>query len=177
MKEIWKDIKGYEGLYKISNTGRVKSFHYNREKILQPLISVRGYYKYTLVKNKTKKQCFMHQLIATAFIPNPNNYPCVNHINGNKKDNRIDNLEWCTIKENNQHAYKTGLNKGVRSYDNVCSKTVLQYDMQGNFIKEWGSTMDIQRELNIANSCISACCLGQYKQSHNFIWKYKEEVI
>lgn len=129
--------------------------------------------KVCLCKNGKKRQFTIHRLVAFMFIPNPENKPFINHINGKKDDPSIKNLEWCTYEENNQHAFKAGLNRGRKGKDNSCSKKVLQFDMQGNFIKEWDSTMDIQRELNIRNSCISACCKGQYKQSHGFVWKYK----
>lgn len=182
MKEIWKDIYfidngityDYRGLYQVSNLGRVKSFWHNKEFILTQLKSSRGYLKVCLCKNKKKRQFFTHRLVAFMFILNPENKPFVNHINGIKDDPTIDNLEWCTYKENNQHAFKTGLNKGRRSKYNPCSKKVLQYDLQGNFIREWDCTMDIQRELKIGNSLISACCKGLYKQTHNYIWKYKD---
>lgn len=184
MKEIWKDIYfvengityDYRGLYQVSNLGRIKSYWFEKEKILVNLKNKYGYLKVCLCKEGKKKQFFIHRLVAQMFIPNSDNKPFINHKNGNKEENKIDNLEWCTYKENNAHAYKTGLNRGLKGKDNVCSKQVLQFDMEGNFIKEWGSTMDIQREMNISNSCISACCLGIYKQSHNYIWKYKDVV-
>lgn len=181
MREEWKDIYfvdngityDYRGLYQISNYGRVKSFWYNKEVILTQLKSSKGYLKVCLCKDKKKRQFLVHRLVALMFIDNPENKTEVNHKFGIKTDNRATELEWNTHQENNRHAYKIGLKKGVKGKENPCSKKVLQYDMQGNFIKEWGSTMDIQRELGIRNSLISACCKGLYKQSHNYIWKYK----
>lgn len=136
MDEIWKDVVGYEGLYKVSNMGRVKRLGkvINRiakdkregkrsqgsyeqviilkDKILKPQMKEKGYLVVGLVKDGKQKRIFIHRLVAIAFIPNPNNKPEVNHLNGNKGDNRVDNLEWVTSEENNKHAIKTGLNKG-----------------------------------------------------------------
>ena len=117
MEEIWKDIKGYEGRYQISNFGRVKSLIYSKEKIMNIYNFRRdgekgkGYWRVRLIKNSSYKYFFVHRLVAEAFISNPNNYATVNHINGIKTDNRIDNLEWCSLKENIQKAWETGLYK------------------------------------------------------------------
>ena len=117
MEEIWKDIKGYEGRYQISNFGRVKSLIYPKEKIMNIYNFRRdgekgkGYWRVRLIKNSSYKYFFVHRLVAEAFIPNPNNYATVNHINGIKTDNRIDNLELCSLKENIQKAWETGLYK------------------------------------------------------------------
>lgn len=109
--EILKDIIGYEGEYQISNLGRVWSLKRNR--FLLPDITGRGYYKVCLCKSNIKKGCCVHKYVAKHFIPNPENKPCVNHKDGNKLNNHIDNLEWCTVKENCQHAWRIGLQKDV----------------------------------------------------------------
>lgn len=110
MREIWKDIEGYEGLYQISNLGRVKSFkRYSEGKILKARKVTKGYLQVTLLKNGKGKNKKVHRLVAQAFIMNPNNCPQVNHINGNKTDNTVQNLEWVTNKENVQHAWNNGL--------------------------------------------------------------------
>lgn len=181
-KEIWKDIKGYEDLYQISNYGRVKrlekeiitNYKYGsyssikKEKFLKTS-KQNGYKIVSLRKDSKNKSCYLHRLIAETFISNPKNKPQVNHINGNKLDNRVDNLEWVTCKENNIHALRTGLRKPA--------KKVLQYDLQGNFIKEWKNVREIEKTLNISSSNIVACCLNRINQSYKYIWKYKKEDI
>ncbi|MDD5363601.1 MAG: NUMOD4 motif-containing HNH endonuclease [Ignavibacteria bacterium] len=107
--EIWKDIPDYEGIYKASNLGNIKSLKNKKEKILSPAINDKGYYKVVLYKNKIKKTKLGHRLVAIAFIPNPENKPEVNHKDGNPLNNNIDNLEWNTKLENVRHAFRTGL--------------------------------------------------------------------
>lgn len=103
MNEIFKDVPGYEGLYQVSNLGRVKSLNYNhtgKEKILKPGIEQWGYYHIILQKNCIRKKYRLHRLVAEVFLPNPNNFDQVNHKDENKKNNRVDNLEWCTCSYN-----------------------------------------------------------------------------
>lgn len=115
MTEIWKDISEYEGLYQISNLGNVKSQHSNRMnrqkpgKLLKIALMKNGYMSLELRMGDTNKRHLIHRLIAESFISNPDNKPVVNHINGIKTDNRIENLEWCTQSENIRHAIDTGL--------------------------------------------------------------------
>jgi hypothetical protein len=116
-EEIWVDVKGYEGLYSISNKQRIKSYFicrkYQTERIINGKYSL-GYRVAVLTKDKKKKLIFVHRLIAEAFIPNPENKPFINHINGIKHDNRIENLEWCTQSENIKHAYLNNLMKNKK---------------------------------------------------------------
>ncbi len=116
MKEIWKDIEEYEGLYQISNLGRVKRILFinniiskPENRILSNKLDNLGYVQVTLCKNGTRKYKRIHRLAAKAFLPNPNNLPCVNHKDGDKNNNRIDNLEWCTHSYNTKHALSNGL--------------------------------------------------------------------
>lgn len=124
-KEIWKDVVGYEGYYKVSNLGDVRSIERNGTKIggqiLSPFNS-RGYIRVILSNNNIYKKISVHRLVALAFIPNPENKPCVNHINGIKSDNRIENLEWCTIRENNVHAFNMGLKTALKGENHIHSK-------------------------------------------------------
>lgn len=109
--EIWRDVIGYEGLYQVSNFGRVKSFKNNKIKILKSNVGIGGYLRVVLCKDFDKKNRFVHVLVAKAFIPNPENKRQVNHIDGNKQNNRVDNLEWNTPAENIHHAFDIGLRK------------------------------------------------------------------
>lgn len=192
MKEIWKDIKGYEGLYQISSFGNVKSLdryiinkngdkQYFPGKYLTQGISD-SYLKVTLSKNNKQRTFRVHILVARAFIPNPENKPEVNHIDGNKKNNKVNNLEWNTRSENELHAYRNGLAKpsnkqkqAVAKYakENY-SKKVIQYSLNGEFIKEWNSMHDVWRELGIRPSYICRCCKGLRNQTYGYIWRYKQ---
>jgi len=123
MEEIWKDIKGYEGIYKISNFGRVKSFKCNKERILKTTKNKAGYIKIGIGDTNNRKTFYIHRLIAELFIPNPLNKPEINHINGNKSDYRIENLEWINHRENIQHAISI-LHKNIGKYDRTNIKNL-----------------------------------------------------
>ena len=183
MREIWKDICGYEGLYQISNFGRIKSLNYNhtkKEKVLCEKHHKSNYVTVMLCKNVVNRNKSIHTLVASAFIPNPNNYPCVNHIDGNKKNNNADNLEWCTHKQNIEHAIKTGLANhygmlGRTGAKNNLSKKIVQYDLQGNVVKRWDCISDAARFYGIRPGNISNCLTGRNKSYKGYIWRYVEE--
>lgn len=162
--EFWKDIEGYEGLYQISSFGRVKSLKYGKERILKPLVDKDGYLLAILCKEGKTKNHKIHRLVASAFLPNPNNYPCINHKDENKQNNCVDNLEWCTVKYN--------INYGTRT--EKCSKKVGQYDLKGKLIKTWKSIMEIERRTGFFRSNITACCRGykNHKTAYNYYWQY-----
>ena len=170
-KEIWKDIKGFEGFYQASNLGRIKSLeridalgHKRKEKILKPRITRVGYYLAALTKQSIRKDYLVHRLIYEAFNGQiPEGYE-VNHINEIKSDNRLSNLNLMTHKEN--------INYGSRT--EKCSKVVLQFDLNDNFIKEYPSTHQVERELGFAQGNIVSCCNGRCKTAYGFIWRYKE---
>ncbi len=177
MEEIWKDIKNYEGLYQISNLGRVKSLgnnKYKKDKILKFRVGKFGYGYLHLSKHGKEKTAKIHRLVAEAFISNPDNKETVNHIDGNKLNNNANNLEWCTIRENSQHRNRTGLSKARYGKDNHLSKEVIQYDLKMNEISRYGSTREAQRMTGYKQTYISACCLGKYRTAYNYIWKYEE---
>ena len=163
MDEIWKDKKYYEGLYQVSNCGRIKSFKWNKEKILQPLIQSNGYYYVGLVKNNKRINYKIHRLVAEAFLPNPNNYKEVNHKDENKTNNIVSNLEWCDRKYNQ--------NFGTRN--EKVSKKVYQYTLDGEFVREWKSTAECGRN-GFRQSSVSKCCLGKQKSHKGFIWSYNK---
>ena len=180
--EIWKDIKNYEGLYQVSNLGRVRSLDHIRKngkkenqiylskgRILKAAVQKKGGYVFVVLSKDGKTKGYrVHRLVADAFIDNPNNYRCVNHKDENKTNNNVNNLEWCTHKYNNNYGTKP------LRIAKANSKKVNQYDLEGNFIKQWNSTMDIERHLKIKNSYISACCRGKREKAYNYKWRYAD---
>lgn len=178
MQEIWKDIFSYDGLYQISNFGNVKSFHRHKDgKTLNPVIATDGYRRIGLRKQNKSKYAAIHRLVASAFIPNPINLPEVNHIDGDKLNNNLLNLEWCDRYRNIQHAHSIGLINIPKGKDNCMSKQVIQFDLCGNFIKEWGSIGLAARELKISSGDISSCCTGRLQTANGYIWRHKEDAI
>ena len=177
--EKWKTIKEFEN-YQISDNGKVKRVgKYNNqftewecEKILKPTKNEKGYLYVNLCKNKKIYHKYIHRLVADAYIDNPENKLCVNHIDGNKENCCVSNLEWNTYAENNIHAYRV---LGKTNKNNKISKPVLQYDLQGKFIKEYPSYREAKRQTGIF--AIDKVCKGQQgrKQAGGYVWKYKEE--
>lgn len=162
--EIWKDIPGYNGLYQVSNLGRIYSNYYNR--LLTPELC-KGYLRISLSKDKKAKHYLIHRLVAQAFIDNPMNLPCVNHKNEIATDNRVDNLEWCDIIYNNN--YGTRIIKAAKKK----SIAVLQYDLDGKFIREWKSAAEASKKLNITSGRICMVCKGIRKSANGYKWRYK----
>lgn len=183
LNEEWKDIKNYKNLYQVSNYGRVKSLekvsHVNGRiypiKILKCHINTKKYLDVDLCKNGKSNRRSIHRLVAETFIPNYEDKPQINHIDCNKWNNKINNLEWCTNSENQQHAFKNNLNSRKRYGESPRSRIVNQYDLDGNFIKTWDSITRIRDTLGYSDSYISCTCKGQYKHAYRYIWKYKEE--
>lgn len=159
--EEWKDIEGYEGLYRISNYGNVYSV---RRGIILKTRNVRGYLGVVLQNGKWDRQ-FIHRLVAKAFVPNPNNLPQVNHINENKTDNRPENLEWCDQAYNNAYGTRT-----IRAAENR-RRPVLQYDKEGNFIKKHNSVNDAASSCGKSYTGIIACIKGRQKTCGGYKWK------
>lgn len=180
MQEIWKDVKGYEGLYQVSNLGRVRSFikcnaHPNIPRIINPYKHNSGYLRVDLATEKGNQQYSLHRLVASAFIPNSNNKPCVNHIDGNKHNNVADNLEWVTYSENQKHAFATGLKHCKYGKEHHNHSAVNQYTKTGKFIKQWYGFGEIERVLKFNGSNIHACCNGKQKTAYGYIWRYANE--
>ena len=184
-KEYWKPVVGYEGLYEVSNWGRVKSLKklvksHNKwgecyitinEKILKKRIDKYGYERVMLYKHGKSKLKQVHRLVAEAFIDNPDNLPQVNHKDEDKLNNNVDNLEFCSVLYNNTYneRHKKIAEKNINGKK---SKPVLQYDLEGNFIKEWKSVAECGRNgYNYGN--VAACCRGELKTYKGFIWRYK----
>lgn len=185
MEEIWKPIKGYEGLYEVSNLGRVKSLSRKstytgrmyETKILKPHVNTKMYLDVDLCRNGVQKRHRIHRLVAEMFIPNPNNKPQVNHIDCDKSNNRIDNLEWCDNSENQKHAFANGLNHRGKFGESPKAKVVLQYTLDGVLVQEWDSITRIKHERGYCDSFISHCCKGKCNKAYNYIWKYKEDCV
>ena len=165
MREIWKDAIGYENLYQVSNLGRIKN---KKNKLLKITYDIKGYARVWLYKNKTYFNERINRLVAKAFIPNPDNLPQVNHIDGDKTHNNINNLEWCTASENIRHAYRTGLLKK--------NKKVYQYDKNNNLINEFFSQNQASIITKINQANISLCTLGKRKTAGGYIWKCVKEM-
>lgn len=188
MNTIWKDIKGFEGLYQINNLGQVKSlsrkvscgkgFRIVKEAIKRISNHNAGYHVINLFKDGICYPHLLHVLIAKYFIPNPNNYPEVNHKNGIKTDNDINNLEWATYSMNIKHAYDMGLRKkkspseGKLGAANHLSKPIAQYDLVGNLVKEWPCSKEVWRQTGLNHHVIRRCANGGTKTSYGYQWKF-----
>ena len=174
MQELFKDIPNYEGLYQVSNLGNVKSLEktftfpnggvvVRKEKILKTNNTYNGYLNVRLFKDKMKG-IGVHRLVAQVFVPNPNNLPQVNHIDGNKKNNRADNLEWCDASFNQEHALETRLKKVHK---------VKQYDLNGNYIKTWDSIKEVTKHFNISHVSLVTHISRNTKSCVGYKWEYE----
>lgn len=176
MREIWKDIPNYDGLYQISNFGRVKSFnsskkHFNQNyHFLKPNVSNNGYEQVTLYnKNRERHKYLVHKLVAEAFLSNPHNYPCVNHKDENKLNNSVDNLEWCSYAYNNAYGtarIRTSITKG---------SPISQYTLDGFLIANYVSSGIINKLFGFDADSIIRCCNGKMKTAYGYIWKWFNE--
>ena len=167
MKEIWKDIKDYEGHYQVSNLSRVKSIKFGKERILKPVTNSSGYLSVKLCKDGKVKAFTVHRLVAEAFLPNPHNYSCVNHKDENKQNNNVSNLEWCNCK------YNINYGTGIERRSKKKSKPVLQYTLDGEFVREWESAKQAEKEGGFDNGHIISVCKGKRPHHKGYIWKYK----
>ena len=175
MVEIWKDVAGYENLYKVSNLGNVISFKHKKPFILKPIKDRKGYLRVGLkIYNKPVKLYFLHRLVAQAFIPNPNNYPIINHKDENPLNNNVENLEWCSYQYNIN--YGTAQERKAKAQTNRkdLSKPVLQYDKNGIFVKEYHSIQDAERKTGVHQQNICMVCKGKLKSSGGYVWRYKK---
>lgn len=183
MEETWKDVVGFEGLYKVSNLGRIKSisrkifngkgFYISKEKLLLQRYNKKGYKVVDLCKNSKHYYSLVHRIVAIAFLENINNLPQINHKDGNKQNNNLLNLEWCNNSQNQLHAYKLGLS--FRS-DNAGrkKKAVQLFNTNNELVKEFNSLAETTRWLKCASANVKMCCDGKRKKVKGFIAKYKE---
>lgn len=173
--EIWRDIKDFEGLYQVSNLGRVRSFNYRQTgqtKVLKLSKDKFGYLQVSLFKNGKLKTFRVHRLVAEAFIPNLLGEPQVNHIDEDKQNNHVSNLEWCDSKYNNNYGTH---NQRIseKTTNGKLSKPVLQYTKTGELVKEWPSIMEAGRN-GFNQGHVWSCCNVKRKSHKGYIWKYKE---
>lgn len=204
MQERWKAIKGFEGLYEVSDLGNIKSLNYNHTignvKLLKPVKNKGDYFQVTLYKDKIQFIKKIHRLVAQAFIPNPENKPQVNHIDGNKQNNTVSNLEWTTSQENVIHSWENGLSVMTEEtkrklselhrgkHHTEESKKKMSESRKGKrtgkdspFAKKvicittgeiFDCIKDAERKYNVDSSSIVRCCKGTQKSSKGFKWEY-----
>ena len=175
--ETWKAIAGYEGLYEVSDLGRIKSLKYGKEKILKPRKNTRGYLHVVLCKDGKAKNSKVHRLVAEAFIPNPNNLATVNHKDEVKTNNTVVNLEWMSQKDNTNYGTRNKRAGEAISKANInnpmFSKQVQMLDKStGELLATFPSLMEAERVTGIAQPNISSCCLGKRKSTGGYKWRY-----
>lgn len=186
---IWAAIKGFDSTYWVSDEGQVRSIDrvvgqknkYGTYKrlikgcLLKPAKNNRGYLLVNLCKDGKQKGYLIHRLVAEAFVDNPDNLPEVNHKSEkDKTDNRAEALEWCDRKFNINYGTRTQ-RMAEKNTNGKCSKPVLQFDKQGNFLKEWPSMKEVERETGFFYPSVSDCCRRKRKSAYGYIWKFKEE--
>ena len=193
--EIWKDIDGYEGLYQVSNLGRVKSLNYHRtgkERIMKPKKDSKGYLQVLLCKESKVKHYFVHRLVAVAFVDNPQNLPIINHIDENPKNNNANNLEWCTQKYNINYGTRNkkaseklrGRKLSEEHKEKIAEKMknnpkkikpIIGISKVSGLILEFPSLKEASRQTGINQGHICECCNGKRKSAGGFYWLYADE--
>lgn len=167
--EIWKDIPGFEGLYQASNFGNIRGLDrevpykntpytkFQKGILLKPKVGTHNYLEVVLMKHGERHCCRVHKLIALTFIPNPENLPIINHIDENKSNNRVDNLEWCNFSYNTEYSKK--------------AIHIKQYDLKGNLVGEYSHYSEAGRNVGGNRFGVFKCCKGKLKTYKGFIWK------
>lgn len=161
MDKVWKDITGYEGLYQVSSDGEIK----NHKKIMKPADNGKGYKSILLCKNGRYKNFYVHRIVATEFVPNPDRKPVVNHKNGKRDDNGMKNLEWVTASENEKHKYS--------SLGFIQKKAIpVAGTKDGEEIGMFPSMKHAERATGCGCKEIKLCCIGKIRQTKGIKWKY-----
>lgn len=185
--EMWRDIKGYEGLYQASTLGEIRRIESvvvdkNKKRIrtfknkkIKQILRKDGYYFVNLSKNGKSKTAKVHRLVAETFLKKEGDYNIINHKDGNKTNNNVTNLEWCTCSHNTREAYRLGLREPniLKGALNGRAKPILQYDTSKNFIKKWSCIKEASKELKIKDSNISLVCKGKRNKAGGYVWKYE----
>lgn len=179
---MWKWIPGYENIYQVNECGEIYSFHSKR--LLKPYIASDGYLRVNLSKNNKVKITMLHRIVAEVFIPNPNNLPVVNHIDGNKGNPNIGNLEWVTFSDNSYHAFAHGLSRisdrckkavskiAAENGAKTTQKAVDRLSLSGEYIDSFKSIREAERITGISRANIGEVCRGRRRTAHGYIWKY-----
>lgn len=170
--EIWKPVVGYEGHYEVSNLGMVRSLKWNKIRLLKLWKNFDGYFEVGLTKSCYRKFFRVHRLVAEAFIPNPKNLPQINHLDCNRTNNKVSNLEWTDAKGNSNHP-QTRINMSKAQLNNEKrSKRVYRFTLNGEFIDEWPSLAQVQRSLGFAAGNICKHIQGKFTHAYGYIWRY-----
>ena len=183
MKEEWRPCSGFEGFYEVSNTGQVRSiavYSYKYKRVLKrksPKLKAQettreGYKRVLLSIYGVQYHCAVHRLVARAFVPNPENLPCVNHKDEVTGNNNADNLEWCTWKYNSNYGTLPRRISERMAVNHPTSKTVNQYKIDGTFVTSYRSLNDAGRAIGVTGGMIGRVCKGKSKTAGGFIFKY-----
>lgn len=175
--EIWKPVKGFEGLYEVSNLGRVRTFHPKENNIiLKPYITPNGYEQICLYSGKARKKMYVHRVVAMEFVENPENLPQVNHKDENKQNNAAANLEWVSSAQNLQYGSRLLKQKETFKKNGKLLKSVDCYSLNGDLLHTFNSCKEAAEATGANASAITQCCKGnpRCRTSGGYVWKYHE---
>lgn len=170
IQEIWLPVKGYEGLYEISSFSKIRSYVKKQPRLIFGNKTTDGYMQVTLTKNLARSFYGFHQLMAIHFIPNPENKPYVNHKNGIKTDNSIDNLEWCTPSENCIHRYRVLKKGNCKGEKSTCNKPIVQLSLDGFIVNVFYSRTEALQVTKIRRESLYDCLSGKLKSYKGYLW-------